>query len=982
MADQNIDNLYINVEVGGNADEKLDEIYKNLENIEDGVNDVEKAFESFANVSKIDVLRKKISNVNKGLNEAASKNKGLEDKGVLNDLTKRFSLNDKLAKEEAKVAQVTAETEAEWAAVLEKVSTEEGRLALKIEQVTKATLEQRAQGKLTDEQLTSRAEKVTKLTNKLEELRMATKQDALQALEWQIPDMSLGDEQRANLEKILATAEGGSNAFDGIGESAKKAAVDVEYLFSSAAKTDYLENELLKAQTALKKLADGGNGYENKDVRSLINQINKLETELNRITLDNIKKQAQDLETIDLNDFATPIQQSADKAAVSIDYLMSKQGKLDGLQNELAQAYTKLLELTQGGAGYENKDVKALTSQIERLKKQIDSLNGANQNVTKSTNNYNKGLRGLLGTAKQFLIFGTFFTIQRQISEAFKVGTQNAYQYSKALGGDFANSMDRLATSSQYLRNSIGAWSSSLINAFAPVLEILIDKLAAAGNALARFFAALSGQKTVLQAKKSMREYAAATDKATKSTQKSLAAFDEINNISSGSSGANVAAGSQDYGSMFETVELDSTSDAFAKWGKRIREVTEDLGGFKTIALVTLGVLGGFFIIKKLVSLFTGFGGATKTVGTGFSNFLTSVGKGVEAIAILGGLAIVINSVTKLIDTFAESGLTLGEVAGLLGISLGTVAGAFIAIAAALKFLQPSWQSIAGAIVIFGGLILVVESVTKLLKTLGDIGMSTGQIFGQMGAVLMLVVGIVAALTAASMILATNPLAMLGVVAVAGSLWLVLNALGKALPPIINSFSNLAKNVAPYVIQAMEIIRYTIADIPYFITRLGTAIENFVDSAIRSITKLINFLISGIEYTINTLVIDSINGFLKGLNKIPGVDFDLLADVKIRRFKPKLFANGGYPASGEMFIARENGIPEMVGSIGGRTAVANNDQIVEAISIGVYNAYMDAMSRSGGNKQPTIVQINGREVFRAVQDESTSYRKRTGQPAF
>ena len=98
--------------------------------------------------------------------------------------------------------------------------------------------------------------------------------------------------------------------------------------------------------------------------------------------------------------------------------------------------------------------------------------------------------------------------------------------------------------------------------------------------------------------------------------------------------------------------------------------------------------------------------------------------------------------------------------------------------------------------------------------------------------------------------------------------------------------------------------------------------------------------------------------------------------------KISAFANGGYPASGEMFIARENGIPEMVGSIGGRTAVANNDQIVDAVSIGVYNAVVDAMSRSGGNKQPTIVQINGREVFRAVQDESTAYSRRTGQPAF
>ena len=95
----------------------------------------------------------------------------------------------------------------------------------------------------------------------------------------------------------------------------------------------------------------------------------------------------------------------------------------------------------------------------------------------------------------------------------------------------------------------------------------------------------------------------------------------------------------------------------------------------------------------------------------------------------------------------------------------------------------------------------------------------------------------------------------------------------------------------------------------------------------------------------------------------------------------KYISLASFVSSGQMFVAREAG-PELVGSIGGRTAVANNDQIVDAVSIGVYNAVVDAMSRSGGNKQPTIVQINGREVFRAVQDESTSYRKRTGQPAF
>jgi len=59
------------------------------------------------------------------------------------------------------------------------------------------------------------------------------------------------------------------------------------------------------------------------------------------------------------------------------------------------------------------------------------------------------------------------------------------------------------------------------------------------------------------------------------------------------------------------------------------------------------------------------------------------------------------------------------------------------------------------------------------------------------------------------------------------------------------------------------------------------------------------------------------------------------------------FADGGFPQTGQMFIARESGA-EMVGSIGGRTAVANNSQIVEAVSQGVAIAVSGVIG-NGGN---------------------------------
>jgi hypothetical protein len=95
------------------------------------------------------------------------------------------------------------------------------------------------------------------------------------------------------------------------------------------------------------------------------------------------------------------------------------------------------------------------------------------------------------------------------------------------------------------------------------------------------------------------------------------------------------------------------------------------------------------------------------------------------------------------------------------------------------------------------------------------------------------------------------------------------------------------------------------------------------------------------------------------------------------------YAQGGFPSTGEMFIARESG-PEMVGKIGNRTTVANNEQIVEGISSGVYNAVLSAMAQFGGNRSNVNVVLEGdaKGLFRVVQSEGRTYQMSTGLPVF
>lgn len=108
-------------------------------------------------------------------------------------------------------------------------------------------------------------------------------------------------------------------------------------------------------------------------------------------------------------------------------------------------------------------------------------------------------------------------------------------------------------------------------------------------------------------------------------------------------------------------------------------------------------------------------------------------------------------------------------------------------------------------------------------------------------------------------------------------------------------------------------------------------IVQMVGSIMNGIIDIFNTGLKQIESAINALVseFNSIAGEL-GVSKLSHVHAQNIAHVKI-----PAFAEGGYPNTGELFLARENGINEMIGRIGSRSAVANNDQITDAIRAAV-----------------------------------------------
>ena len=159
---------------------------------------------------------------------------------------------------------------------------------------------------------------------------------------------------------------------------------------------------------------------------------------------------------------------------------------------------------------------------------------------------------------------------------------------------------------------------------------------------------------------------------------------------------------------------------------------------------------------------------------------------------------------------------------------------------------------------------------------------------------------------------------------------------------------------------------------------VGTFFKNTFTNAWNGIVKI--FSIAGeIFVDIKDGIVSAfkwvVNGIIRGLNSVISIPFQginralsWIRDIKIVGIQPfsdlrtisipqiPLLASGGFVDAGQMFIAREKG-PELVGSIGKKTAVANNDQIIAGIEAGVYRAMMAANSGNKGSSQ-TIRIIN------------------------
>lgn len=174
------------------------------------------------------------------------------------------------------------------------------------------------------------------------------------------------------------------------------------------------------------------------------------------------------------------------------------------------------------------------------------------------------------------------------------------------------------------------------------------------------------------------------------------------------------------------------------------------------------------------------------------------------------------------------------------------------------------------------------------------------------------------------------------------------------------------KEVSPWF--TLEKWKGIMAKVPEAFT---TTFRNAIDGARSLFNKFIDWLNEKMKFQWDGVEI-------AGKTVIEGGSFQLFTIPQI-----PAFASGGYPTTGEMFLARESG-PELVGRIGNRTAVANNDQITDGIAtaVTVANAEQNQLLREQNELLRAILAkpgVNKSDVVDLWKSGADDYRQNTGQ---
>lgn len=564
------------------------------------------------------------------------------------------------------------------------------------------------------------------------------------------------------------------------------------------------------------------------------------------------------------------------------------------------------------------------------------------------------------------------------VTDAVNEGLTNVYAFSSTIGSVISQTMDSFASLGLMMKNQLGAAFGELLATVRPIIEYIIQLITKAADVLSQFFAILGGRSTYHKAIGQATKWADTAEKGAKAAKEwknQLLGFDEINRLEAPSdtgsgSGAGAGAGAGAYELSPVTLDLswlDKYKEATMEWLQNLNfeplknawnDLKKSVGEFVGIVdgalywayVNVLLPLGKWFIeslapasVELLASMFNFLNAVLEKLSPVFLKLWDKILK--PFASFIGD--VLIKAIQWLTDAFngladkIKNSNSLGEFLK----SLNGKETIVLALAIAIGTLGTAFLIFKTVTSIISGFSAVIAAVTS------PVGIA---------------IAVIAALVIAGVALYQN---WDSIVEGLSKLWDKLkNAAATAWDFMNEHFSGVVEGIKLTIDGLVRIFQGLIdfvvgiftLDFERAFDGLGQMFVGVFEIMIGAVDTFIGWIQGLIDWIVSAL--EGLQYLFQGINDVANANAarneatgDLWATDPSMLHK----ADGGFVGEGQMFIAREAG-PELVGTIGGRTAVANNDQIVSAISAGVYAAVSDAMGNT--NDRPIRVYIDGREI--------------------
>lgn len=253
--------------------------------------------------------------------------------------------------------------------------------------------------------------------------------------------------------------------------------------------------------------------------------------------------------------------------------------KLRSLQDEIDR-YTDALYYAQqagyglGDAPYDKayKGLHKAKQAAEAYKKQLLGVDKTQKKASNTGNKFNKSLKDTNKSARgarmslgkmlaTSILFSTVFRAISMVTSGLKEGMDNLSQYSD----DTNRALSLLLSSLTQFKNTFATAFSPLVEVGAPALAQFINLLSQAVTWTAQLLAALTGKDTFVKAVKVQQDYADSLDKtkdeteaAAKETEKAIAPFDQLIQITRQKKDKDKESGELKPEDMFTTEEVSN----------------------------------------------------------------------------------------------------------------------------------------------------------------------------------------------------------------------------------------------------------------------------------------------------------------------------------------------------------------------------------------------------------------------------------------